>query len=597
VVFVPQNLAVKVPRAVSDEAAAYVTLGAIALHGLRQAEQQVGATVMVVGLGLVGQLAVALCKTSGLRVLGLDLDERKVKQSLETGASAASTSKSPDLPACVAEISRGRGMDAVLITAASPKDGHILDWVAGFCRDRARIVVVGDVKLEMSRRLFFEKELEVIQSRSYGPGRYDPHYEEAGNDYPVGYVRWTERRNMEAFMDLVSEGRIEPERLTTHRFPIESAEAAYEVVTKGSSELAIGVVLEYPKSSEATDPSPRPATSPVRAADSIRLGVIGTGQFARGILLPALRATGAFQFRGIASNRGLSSEWVRKRYDAEYATTDANRVLDDDAVDAVVIATRHDSHARYAIRALRQGKHVFVEKPLCLTHDELEEVAQAATEASTTLTVGFNRRFSPLSVKIRDFFAGRSEPLAMNYRINSGRIALTDEGAWVHDPEFGGGRIVGEVCHFVDTLQSLCGSSPVRVSCFGVNPGRHTLASDDIVTLVLEYSDGSQGTIQYWSNGDRRLPKERFEVFCEEKIAVCEDFRRLELVSRGRRRRIRLLGQQKGFREEAQAFRDACASGVAPIPIGTLVETARVTLLAVEDLLAPAPNEDKPTGG
>ncbi len=580
-VAVPRNLFVRVPDAVTDEQAAYVTLGAIAMHGIRQADQQFGATVLVVGLGLVGALAVQLCVAAGYRVIGLDLDPRKLELARGLGAVAALLPGDPNLAAAIGAETRGFGVDAVLICAGSRDSGAVFEQVAALCRDRARVVVVGDVKMDISRRTYFEKELEILQSRSYGPGRYDPAYEEKGQDYPIGYVRWTERRNMQSFLDLVADGRIDPTRLTTHRFPIDRAKEAYGLVTGKQPDFTVGIVLEYGGEGE---PAPPATARKGVAAGKIGLGVIGTGRFAKGILLPALVETGGFEMVGVASARGLSANAVRERYTARYAETDALRVIDDDAIQAVVIATRHDSHARYAAAALERGKHVFVEKPLCLDEDELAQIEAAAARSSGTLMVGFNRRFSPLVAAIRDHFAGREEPMALMYRVNAGRIPLKSETGWVHDPAAGGGRIVGEGCHFVDTMIAVTGAKPRQVTAMGANPRRAGLAGDDIATITIGFDDGSVGTIHYWSNGDGSYPKERMEVFCQEKIAVLDNFRRLELVAGNRTRRHRPSGQQKGFAEEAKAFLQACRTGIPAIPIHELSACSLATFAAVTAL-------------
>jgi predicted dehydrogenase/threonine dehydrogenase-like Zn-dependent dehydrogenase len=581
VVAVPRNLFVRVPEGVTDEQAAYVTLGAIAMHGIRQADQQLGATVLVVGLGLVGALAVQICVAAGYRVIGLDLDPRKLDLARALGAVAALLPDDRNLAAAVAAETRGFGVDAVLLCAGSRDSSAVFEQVAALCRDRARVVVVGDVKMDISRRTYFEKELEILQSRSYGPGRYDPAYEEKGQDYPIGYVRWTERRNMQSFLDLVADGRIDPSRLTTHRFPIDDADKAYGLVTGKQADFTVGIVLEYgaPDAASALATARKPV-----ANGKVGLGVIGTGRFAKGILLPALAETGGFDMIGVASARGLSANAVRERYGARYAETDVEKVLDDDSVRAVVIATRHDSHARYAIAALDRGKHVFVEKPLCLDEDELAAIEAAAARSSGTLMVGFNRRFSPLVAAIRDHFAGREEPMALMYRVNAGRIPIKSETGWVHDPAAGGGRIVGEGCHFVDTLIAVTGARPRQVTAMGANPRRAGVAGDDIATITVGFDDGSMGTIHYWSNGDASYPKERMEVFCQEKIAVLDNYRRLELVERNRTKSRRARGQQKGFAEEARAFLAACRSGEPAIPMDELAATSLATFAAAAAL-------------
>lgn len=585
-IFVPKNLCVRIPDGLSDESAAYVTLGAIALHGVRQADQQLGASVLVVGLGLVGQITVQICRAAGHHVIGLDLDERKNALALKQGAKAALHPNDTSLLDTVASVTNGQGVDAVLITAASKDSGEIFDQVATLCRDRARIVAVGDVKMDMSRRAFFERELEVLQSRSYGPGRYDKNYEEKGQDYPIGYVRWTERRNLQSFLELMADNRIDISPLTTHRFPIAEAETAYDTATGISDELAIGVLLQYPDN-EVTGTKPAPPSAKKPTSNKIGLGVIGAGRFAKGVLVPAFMKTGQFDLINIASARGLSAVALKDKYNGQSATSEPDDILNDDAIDAVVIATRHDSHAKYVIAALKKNKHVFVEKPLCLNREELSEIAEAANASKGILTVGFNRRFSPCLNDLIKHFEGRSEPLSMSYRVNAGRIPLDGPDGWLHDPETGGGRIIGEACHFIDTLQAITGASPTQVSAHSVNPNQATLAGNDIVTITVQFDDGSLGTVHYWSNGEASAPKERLEVFGAGRIAVLDNFRKLDLSANGKTKTFKSRNQRKGFPEEAAAFVKGCRSGEAPIPIDSLIDTTLVTFLATEDIASP----------
>ena len=579
---IPGNLFVPVPAGVADEDAAYVTLGAIAMHGLRQAKQQFGATVMIVGLGLVGQITLQLCRAAGLKVIGLDLDEAKLELARSHGATLAAKPDDPDLAAGVAAMTDGFGVDAVLLTVGSKGSGAPFAMVVPHCRDRARVVVVGDVKMDISRGEYFKKELEIVQSRSYGPGRYDPAYEEKGRDYPIGYVRWTERRNMAAFMDMLAAGSLDMQALTTHRFPVSQAADAYDLVSGGNQEFIVGIVLMY--GADASEPS-EPSISAKRKTDgTVGLGIIGAGNFAKSVLVPAMIGTGGFDARGVVSALGLSAEAMKENIGAGYSATDAKAVLDDAEVDAVIIATRHDSHGQYVLDALKQDKHVFVEKPLCLTRDELAAIEAAAKESKGILMVGYNRRFSPFVRDIAAHFKDRTEPLAMVYRVNAGRIVKDSPSAWVHDADIGGGRIIGEACHFIDTMQSLTGAAPVDMQAFGLNPSRSDLAAGDVVTLTIGFDDGSMGTLHYFANGDASMPKERLEVFGQERIAVLDDYRTLDLIAGGKSERKTSRTMRKGFAEQAQAFLEACRSGIAPVAASTLIETTLVTLLAVEDL-------------
>ncbi len=583
---IPGNLFVTVPAGIADEDAAYVTLGAIAMHGLRQTNQQFGAAVMIVGLGLVGQIALQLCKAAGMKVIGVDLDDAKLELALKQGADVAAKPDDAALAAGVAAQTDGHGVDAVLLCAGSKDSGAPFEAIAPHCRDRARVVVVGDVKMDIPRNVYFKKELEILQSRSYGPGRYDPDYEEKGRDYPIGYVRWTERRNMAAFMDMLAAGQLDMQALTTHRFPVEQAAVAYDLVTGKKQEFTVGIVLTYSDTSPVM--AARPAMPKKPAAQEIGgkvgLGIIGAGNFAKSVLVPAMKDTGGFDLRGVVSAGGLSAEAMKDNLGAGYASSDAAQVLDDDSVDAVIIATRHDSHGGYVVEALKRDKHVFVEKPLCLDRRQLSEIQAVAKESRGILMVGYNRRFSPMVKSMIDHFKGRSEPLAMVYRINAGRIALDAAAAWVHDPEIGGGRIVGEACHFIDTMQAVSGALPVDLHATGLNPNRADLSAGDVMSLSIGFEDGSMGTVHYFANGDNSFTKERFEVFGQERIAVMDDWRTLELISGGKSRTQKSATMQKGYGEEAKAFLQACQGGQPPIPVSSLIATTLVTLLAVEDL-------------
>jgi predicted dehydrogenase/threonine dehydrogenase-like Zn-dependent dehydrogenase len=582
VVAVPGNLFAPVPKDVSAEDAAYVTLGAIAMHGLRQADQQLGATVLIVGLGLVGQIALQLARAAGLKAVGLDLDDRKLELARKMGAVVAAKPDDQGLAAAIAAVTDGFGVDAVLLTAGSKDSGAPFTAIAEHCRDRARVVVVGDVRMDIPRDPYFKKELEILQSRSYGPGRYDPDYEDKGRDYPIGYVRWTERRNMKAFLDLLARGAIDMKPLTTHRFPLERAGEAYDLVSGGAGDFTVGIVLTYGPGHEIRKPSVKVAARKIPG--KVGLGIVGAGNFTKSVLLPALLGAGGFDVLGVASARGLSGNALKDRAGARYATTDPAELFDDKDVDAVVIATRHDSHARYVIEALKRGKHVFVEKPLCLTRRELSDIEATARAAPGVLMVGFNRRFSPFVLDIAAHFKGRAEPLAMVYRVNAGRIPLDGDAAWVHDPEIGGGRIVGEACHFVDVMQAVTGARPVDVRAVGLNPGRADLVADDVVSMTVGFADGSIGTVHYFSNGSTAVAKERFEVFGGQRTAVLDDWRSLVLAAGDKKTGRNTATMQKGHAEEAKAFLAACRSGEPPVALQSLIDTTLVTLLAVEEL-------------
>ena len=566
---VPQNLCARVPAGVSDETAAFATLGAVALQGLRQAAPTLGETFAVIGLGLVGQLAVQLLKANGCAVLGVDLDSDKIELARALGADAVVLRGGP-----VADTARaltcGRGVDGVLICAATPSSDPLV--LAGeLCRDRGRVVAVGAVGMDVPRRPWFDKELTLLQSRSYGPGRYDPAYEERGQDYPLGYVRWTEGRNLDAFLALCAAGRLETGRLITHRFAIGDAQRAYETVTR---ERPIAVVLTYPRGAGPGLPS---RTVQVTAASpregAVRVGVLGAGAFASGTLLPLLAGAGpAVRLLAIASARGASARHLAARFHFERATTDGDALLRDPDLDAVYILTRHAQHAAQATAALAAGKHVFVEKPPALSEDELVPLLEAARASGRLLMPGYNRRFAPLALELRQHFAGRRAPLFLQVRVNAGPLPADH---WLRDPREGG-RLLGEACHFVDLCAFLCGALPRSVYALG--------AGDD-VSLTLRFGDGSSATIAYVASSDASAGKERVEVLGDDAFGLLDDFRRLELRRGGARTAARGKLQDKGHRAATAAFLAAVkAGGPCPIALDELAAVSRATFAALESL-------------
>lgn len=579
---VPQNLCALVPEGVSDEAAAFVTLGAVALHGVRQAQPTLGESFAVIGLGLIGQLALQLLKASGCSVLGVDLDPLKVKLALELGADAAVVREGAVLEAALG-LSRGRGLDGVIVAAATQSSDPI-QLAGDLCRDRARVVALGAVGMEVPRRPYYDKELTLLQSRSYGPGRYDPLYEEHGVDYPLGYVRWTEGRNLESFLAQCAAGRVRTGPLVSHRFPIERAAEAYALVQSGAE--ALGIVLTYPLR-EAPSRTVQVVRQPARST-ALRVGVIGAGNFAAGVLVPQLASIASAQLVSIASARGVTARHLAQKHGIAQATTDAEAVINDAQIDAVVIATRHGQHARLATRALQAGKHVFVEKPLALDEAELALVLSAARASGRVLSVGYNRRFAPLSLKLRDHFAARRAPLVIQLRVNAGALPAD---SWIHDAREGGGRIVGEACHFVDLCAFIAGAVPVSVFAQGVREQGGARA-DDNVTLSLRFADGSIATVAYVATGDPSLGKERIEVLGDGASAVLDDFRHLELRRGGKRSTSRTLLQDKGHRAGLEAFLDAARGGAqGPFTLAELAATSRVTFAALESLRTGAPIE------
>lgn len=583
---VPKNLCVRLPENVDFEAGAFGTLGAIALQGVRLAEPTLGDSFVVIGLGLVGQLTVQLLKANGCRVFGIDLDPERINLARELGAETGSLAND-DAARAVNSWTFGRGADAVLITAASDSNQPI-ELAGEISRVKGRVVVVGSTGLQIPRQTFYNRELELKLSMSYGPGRYDPEYEERGHDYPFGYVRWTEQRNIEAFLQLISEGRVNVDRLVTHRFPVSEAERAYEVIAGRLHEPHLGVLLEY-------DPENEPereidlsghSISSRKSGEQVRIGVIGAGDYVRAMLLPQFQSAGA-EFHSIATASGVSAHDVGSKFGFARAVSDAAAVISDPSVNLILIGTRNDLHAELAARSLERGLHVFVEKPLALCDEELDKLLEVAARAEGHLMVGFNRRFSPLAATAKDFFAERRAPLSFVYRVNAGRV---DKGHWTQDQREGGGRIVGEVCHFIDLLQYLTEAPPVSVFGEAIASGNQGIVNDDSVLITVRFADGSNGCIAYLAEGEKTLSKERLEIFGEGKVFVLDDFRDALLYRNGREEKLKLRKQDKGQAGEVKAVcRMVLEGGPSPISLAELAATSRATFRILDSLRSGQP--------
>ena len=574
---VPRLLVARIPsEAVSFDEAAFTTLGAVALHGVRNADVKLGDIVAVIGLGLLGQLTVQILKAAGCCVLGMDISAERAQLALRLGADAASTSSSGFQDLCQQHSGR-HGADAVIIAAQTASNDPV-NLAGAVARNRAVVVAVGTVAMDIPRRFFYEKELAFRVSRSYGPGRYDSAYEQKGIDYPIGYVRWTETRNMEAFLKLIADRKLDLHPLITHRFPIARAHSAYDLITDKTHEAFLGVLIAYPELASDTrqvnvaDPDP-----PVPSDKSIRIGLLGAGSFATSTLLPAINRVGGVEMVAACSANGSHARHAAEKFGFCSCTTDDQEILNNHAVNTVVVTTRHHLHAAQVTAALSFGKNVFCEKPLCLNEAELSRIVAAhddQTSPRRLLMVGFNRRFAPLAVRLKSFLQDVREPLALHYRVNAGFLPPDH---WLNDPLQGGGRLLGEVCHFVDFLCFLMRSSPVEVETRSLpNPGQY---SNDNIVCSLRFADGSVGTITYLANGDKSYSKERIEVFGGGRVAVLEDFRRLELVRGGKKRVFRsLLRQDKGHRGEWEAFATAIQTGAeSPTPFREVVSTMLTT--------------------
>ncbi|MCK9539828.1 bi-domain-containing oxidoreductase [Dokdonella sp.] len=582
VVAVPQRLCARIPDAVSDEAATFTVLAAIGLQGIRLANPTLGEAVVVTGLGLIGLLTVQMLRAQGCRVLGIDYDPARLALAGRFGAEVVNPGAGEDVLAAAQAFSRGRGVDAVIITA-STRSSEPVSQAARMCRQRGRIVLVGVTGLELSRADFYEKELSFQVSCSYGPGRYDPQYEEGGHDYPLGFVRWTEQRNFEAVLDLMAAGALDVAPLVSHRFGLEQAEQAYALLAGG--EASLGILLQYPGAGaarlaarEVVLAGATQATARVPAQGTPVVGFLGAGNYAGRVLIPAFKAAGA-ELRTVVSSGGVSAVHHGGKQGFALASTDVAALLDDAAIDTVVVATRHAAHARQVLAALRAGKHVFCEKPLCLSLAELDEIAtEAAARPAQLLMVGFNRRFAPQVVKIRQLLATVAEPKAFIMTVNAGAIAPAH---WIQDKAIGGGRIVGEGCHFIDLLRHLAGAPITHCEARALGAHPALAVRDDKASLALQFADGSMGTIHYLANGARAFPKERLEVFCAGRVLQLDNFRRLRAWAWPGFTRMNLWRQDKGQMASAAAFvRAVRTGGSAPIALGELLEVSRASIEA-----------------
>ena len=583
VVAVSRNLCARIPEGVSDESAAFTVIGAIGLQGIRLANPTLGECVVVTGLGLIGLMTVQMLRAQGCRVMGIDVDAGRLELARQMGAEVvANPAAGEDVLAAAAAFSRGRGVDAVLITA-STSSSEPVSQAAKMCRKRGRIVLVGVTGLELSRADFYEKELSFQVSCSYGPGRYDSAYEDGGQDYPVGFVRWTEQRNFEAVLDLMASGSLDVAPLISHRFPLDKAAGAYALLS--SEDASMGILLEYPadaaRSTVHTVTLGAEETAGLMG-DQPGAAFLGAGNYASRVLIPAFRAAGA-RLEIVASGGGVSAVHHGRKNGFSRASTDWQAAVSDPAIDIVTIATRHNLHARQVLAALAAGKHVFCEKPLCLELGELDEIAKAlGPENHPRLMVGFNRRFAPHVVKIKSMLSSLAEPKSMVMTVNAGAIPADH---WTQDAEVGGGRIIGEACHFIDLLRFLAGA-PIR-SHRAVSLGRHPALkiTEDKATILLEFEDGSVGTIHYLANGHKAFPKERLEVFSAGRVLQLDNFRRLRGWGWPGFRTLRSWRQDKGQAACAAAFVEAVKNGLpAPIPSDEILEVSRVTIEIGESL-------------
>ncbi|MGC4100563.1 bi-domain-containing oxidoreductase [Ferruginibacter sp.] len=577
VVAIPQNLVTKIPDNVSSEEASFTTLGAIALQGVRQAEPRLGERVCVIGLGLLGQITCQLLKANGCAVFGIDLNAGLVKLANESGAADKALNRGDsNLVSVCNDFTNGQGFDSIIITAAAPSNDPI-ELSAEITRKKGKIVVVGAVKMDIPRDPhFYRKELDLRMSCSYGPGRYDVNYEDKGQDYPFAYVRWTEQRNMEAFLDLLSRKAINIKPLITHTFEIGDAEKAYDIVLGKTPEPHIGILLKYSDNKAKRQTVVTVKNDPIK---KINVGFIGAGSFAQSYLIPNAKAYGA-SLDGVVTSKGITSKNVADKFKFNFCSAEANDVLGNNNINTIFIATPHNSHAELAGRSLEAGKAVFVEKPLAINIDQLNEVIALREKFKQPLMVGFNRRFAPISVAIKKEFASVSEPIVVNIRVNAG---LIQKEHWTQQPEIGGGRIVGEVCHFIDLMQYFTGAEPVNVYAASVNTANDKITPEDNIAVVVKFSNGSVGNLTYLANGDKSMPKELIEVFGAGNIGVINDFREGTFHKGNKVTKLKSSG--KGHKEEVDAFLNAINNGnESPISFRSICLTTLTTFKILDSL-------------
>lgn len=568
IVTVPKNLAVRLPENVDFKQACFTTLGSIALQGVRQADVRLGETVAVIGLGLLGQLTVQLLRSNGCRVIGLDINKDLFARSIENGCEATYISNFDNINQILA-FSNGYGCDSIIITA-STSSNEPLELALKIARKKGTIVIVGSIGMNVPRSPFYEKELNLKISCSYGPGRYDPLYEEYGIDYPYSYVRWTENRNMQAFVELISSGKINLNSLITHIFDINEGIKAYDIITGKIKENFLGVLIYYPKRENKEinfikNPKVKEKIS------SIKIGFIGAGTFAQNYLIPNLRET-EVNLLAVSTSTPINAKSAAEKFGFKYSTTDSDKIIENNEINAIFCATRHNSHSYYVIKSLINNKPIFVEKPLCVNINELLEIEKQYHISNSDIMVGFNRRFSKPFQDIFNNFKQRTEPLSILYRINAGSIPKTN---WIYREEQGGGRIIGEVCHFIDCMIFLTQSLPINVYAISHSSKSNENNNRDNVAINIKFSDGSIGSIEYFSNGDPSFPKEYCEVFCESSIAIMDNFKKLEIVRNGKSKIYKYDGK-KGHKEEVIAFIKSLKDG-SPMPI-SFDELKAVTL-------------------
>jgi predicted dehydrogenase len=572
--YVPKNLMVKIPDGVDDIDASFVTVGSIALQGIRQTEPKLGEKIAVMGLGLLGQLSVQILKANGCKVIASDVDPDKLELAKKLGADEVCHAS--ELIKKANEFSSGYGVDAVVIAAATKSNQPTID-AAEISRMRGRVVYVGLVNMDIPRNAYYKKELTVKLSMAYGPGRHDPEYEEKGRDYPYDLVRWTEQRNFEAFLGLIDEGKVTPKAILTHEFNFDDAMSAYDLLEGKVNEKYLGIVLKYSNEINLEEHKIIQRNDNILTSDTVNVGLIGAGNFTKAVILPNIQKVGGYELVGLCTATGVSSEGTGKKYDFKYITTESDKIYENNEINTVFVTTQHKDHGEKALKALKNKKHCFVEKPLCIYEEELEEIAEAYT-GETILQVGFNRRFSPMIETMKKKLDGK---VALNYRVNAGVIP---KDVWIQDRTRGGGRIIGEVCHFIDTCSYLIGSNVVSVFASTVKKDDQSIPDEDNVNIVLNYANGSTATIGYYAYGNSAMPKEQIEVFANGISMQMNNFRELFIFENGKKEKIKNANQDKGFVGEFEAFKNAIKNGESAISFESLYNTTKTTFKILESI-------------
>ena len=572
--YVPKNLMVKIPDGVDEIDASFVTVGAIALQGVRQTAPLLGEKVVVMGLGLLGQLTVQLLKANGCKVIGSDIDSDKMALAKKLGCDEVCHAS--ELISKCNEFTGGYGADAVIIAASTSSNQPITD-AAEISRMRGRVVLVGMVGMDVPRNTYYKKELEIKLSMAYGPGRYDPEYEEKGIDYPYDLVRFTEQRNFEAFLGLIAEGKITPKELITHSYDFDNAMSAYDLLEGRIQEKYLGIVLEYKRDIKLEDERIVQRSEKKISNDKVNVGLIGAGNFTKSVILPNIQKVDDFELVGLCTATGVSAQGTGKKYDFKYITTDSDEIFKNSDINSVFVTTRHNDHANKVLKAIESKKHVFVEKPLCIYEEELESIKEAYT-GETVVQVGFNRRFSPMIEKMKKSLSGQ---ISLNYRVNAGIIP---KDVWIQDRTIGGGRILGEVCHFIDTCSFLVDSEVESVFATTLNKNDQSIPDEDNVSILLNYKNGSTATISYYAYGDSSMPKEYIEVFGSGVSMQMNDFRELTIFKKGKATKEKSANQDKGFVNEFKAFKDAVKSENEAISFESIYNTTKTTFKILESI-------------